>query len=210
METLDQSLLLAINGFHAPWADGMMWAISRTNTWVALYAALLFTVWKQWGWKECALIVLGVIGVVACCDQLASHVAKPLVERLRPTHDPALSTLIHTVYGYKGGLYGFFSSHAANTFGLATILTWLFRHKGISVVLYAWAVLSSYSRMYLGVHYPSDILCGMLCGVAIGSLVYYVIRRYVKNDQNAVNPKVVYICFALSLAYVIGYGWVKV
>jgi undecaprenyl-diphosphatase len=113
---------------------------------------------------------------ILLADNISSSLFKPLVERLRPTHDPSLMKLIHTVHGYTGGLYGFVSSHAANTFGAALFTSLLLRNRRLSFVFFAWAILTSYSRMYLGVHFPLDILGGMVVGLLSGAFCYLLME----------------------------------
>lgn len=179
MLELDSSILLWINGHHAEWMDTLMWAVSSPRTWLPLYLILIGLVaWRFRSWKAALFIVLGFIVAVGLSDILCSGVLKPLVCRLRPTHEPALDP-IHLVNGYTGGRYGFCSSHAANTAAVATLFSLLWRNKIATAVLVLWVALNCYSRMYLGAHYPSDILVGLLIGVLLASSVYWVLRRLV-------------------------------
>ena len=156
-----------------------MWAVSSPRTWLPLYLILIGLVaWRFRSWKAALFIVLGFIVAVGLSDILCSGVLKPLVCRLRPTHEPALDPL-HLVNGYTGGRYGFCSSHAANTAAVATLFSLLWRNKIATAVLVLWVALNCYSRMYLGAHYPSDILVGLLIGVLLASSVYWALRRLV-------------------------------
>ena len=182
MEALDSRLFLFLNGFHADWLDPVMVSITAMWVWIPLYALLLFMVFKQYG-KRGWWILLAVVLVILCTDQLSAHVCKPLFHRLRPCFNPELEGLVHLPKGLPGGRYGFVSSHAANTFGIAAFLTAVLRKqwRWIGWVLYFWAFLSSYSRIYVGVHYPGDILAGAVLGVLIGLIFWKLLCVILKH-----------------------------
>jgi undecaprenyl-diphosphatase len=131
-------------------------------------------------WRNILVFFLAIALVIALCDQLSSGILKPLCHRLRPTHHPLFADKVHTVLDYRGGQYGFISSHAANAFGFATFMALFFRYKCFTVAICIWAALSAYSRIYLGVHFISDIIPGIITGIAFGFLVYYLYRRACK------------------------------
>lgn len=184
----DITWLLAVNGFHAPWADTVMWIISGKLIWIPLYALLLWMLWHEFGKQVWRTLILTVL-LVVCTDQGAG-LAKNSVRRPRPTHNPDIEATIHVVNDYRGGQYGFFSSHAANTFGIAFFTGLLLRrrNKKILPALLFWAALVSYSRLYLGVHYPSDVLTGALwgslCGLALAAVHTRWLPRKVKFRLN--------------------------
>lgn len=179
----DKEWLLVLNNGHNVFEDNFWWSVSLTWPWLFALVVLVFVLVRSKSWE--ALWVLGGLALcVALADQLSSGLIKPLVERFRPTHEPTLQGLVETVRGYEGGSYGFVSSHAANTFGVAAFLTLVTRRKVLAVTLFGWAVLTCYSRIYLGVHYPGDIICGALIGAASGWLAYIMLRK-VRNK--AVN-----------------------
>ena len=189
---MDAQLFLFLNGLHADWLDPVMVAITKMWPWIPLYLLLLFLVFKQYG-KRGWWILLGVCVVILCSDQLSAHVCKPLFQRLRPCFNPELEGLVHLPNGLPGGRFGFVSSHAANTFAVASYLTGVLwrRYRWIGWVLYGWAFLSSYSRIYVGVHYPGDIVAGAALGILIGLLGALVLRKLsiyksneIKNGRN--------------------------
>lgn len=186
--TIDSELFLFLNGLHADWLDVVMIAITKMWVWLPLYLLLIYWAVKQYG-KRCWLVFLTIGFVVLFCDQLASSVCKPVFQRLRPCYNADFQNLIYLPKGLAGGKYGFVSSHAANTFGIATFLTPIFRRyrPWTAIVLFLWAFLSSYSRIYIGYHYPGDILCGAILGALIGLLfwkVFQIVQRKMwKSEQ---------------------------
>jgi undecaprenyl-diphosphatase len=183
---LDKEWLLVLNGFHTPVMDTVMFWATKTELWIPLYVFLIILIIRYYK-RDSWIILIGVAIGILLADQTTSHFMKPFFARLRPSQDPELAGLVHLVNGYTGGLYGFASSHASNTFATA-VFCWSvlrFRHKWIWL-LFLWATLMTYSRIYLGVHYPGDIIVGILVGV-LASLVAisvsgYLLQRWGKND----------------------------
>ncbi|MDX9941604.1 MAG: phosphatase PAP2 family protein [Bacteroidales bacterium] len=171
---LDKQLFLALNGLNNGFFDQVMYYISEKVTWIPLYALLLFLIFKRFRWRGLVVLLLVVV-LVTLSDQL-SVLMKNSFLRLRPCHEPALEGLVHIVRGHCGGRYGFVSSHAANTFALATFMTFLLgdRFQWVLPLMFAYAGLNAYSRIYLGVHYPGDVIFGALLGVFIGLLVWWL------------------------------------
>lgn len=169
---LDTCLFLFLNGLNSPFWDPIMLAFSGNIVWTPLYLFLVYLMIKRHGLKGLLLLV-GVAVVVTMADQLSVHLFKNVFERLRPCHNPDIKDLVHLVNGRCGGKFGFVSSHAANTFGVATFLVVWFKRKWFTISLLIWAAVVSYSRIYLGVHYPADIVCGALLGVACGLIVWW-------------------------------------
>ena len=180
---IDADILLWINGHYADWLDTVMWIISRANTWIPLYVLLVGLIaWKYRNWRSVLLILIGFGIAVGLSDYLCSGILKPIVCRLRPTHEPALDP-VHLVNDYVGGLYGFCSSHAANSMAIALLFSLLYKNKTATALLMLWVAVVCYSRMYLGAHYPTDIICGLLIGSLWAVLVWLVLSRLLHVDD---------------------------
>lgn len=188
---LDKKLFLALNGHHAPWLDQLMMFLTSTSSWVPLYVLLLYLIIRNFG-KDSWIVLLAIALTVTLADQITSTLMKPFFARLRPSHEPGLGDLVHIVNHYRGGQFGFASSHAANTFALATLM-WLLlkRYRPWIGLLLLWALFVGYTRIYLGVHYPGDILAGdlvgFLCAVAV-YLLFNLLRNYL-DKRNALTPR---------------------
>ena len=172
---IDKSATLAINSCHSPFFDNFFYIYTQTWTWVPLMLLMLVWMWRKWGVRS-LYVVAGIALCILLADQISSSLLKPWVARLRPTHNPEIADLIHTVRGYRGGLYGFVSSHAANAFAFAVFTSLVIRNRYYTLAIAFWAVLTAYSRVYLGVHYVGDVVCGAVLGVFVALLVYSVFR----------------------------------
>lgn len=171
---LERDLFFALNGSESLFLDNMMWTISGRLVWIPLYLFILLVFFYRVPRKEGILAALFLILLFVLCDQVSSSLFKPLFERFRPTHHLDFKDIVDTVNDYRGGLYGFISGHATNSFGLAVFLSLLFKHRAVTLITLFWAALNSYTRIYLGVHFVSDILAGMLAGSLLALLVYLV------------------------------------
>ncbi|MBI3481796.1 MAG: phosphatase PAP2 family protein [Bacteroidetes bacterium] len=192
MESLiesDKKLFLFLNSFHHPLLDPVMFYITKTFFWLPLYALLIFLVfkkYKQQGWY----VLLGAGVTILLADQITSSLMKPFFAQLRPSHEPAFTGLVHLVNDYRGGLYGFASSHAANTFGTA-LFVWLVLKPFYRWVawIFLWAALMTYTRIYLGVHYPADIIVGAIVGFGSGWIGFrlskWILDR--KNEKEIIS-----------------------
>ena len=188
MNNLDVDILLWINGHGNAWLDELMWIISRSRTWIWLYVLLAgLIVYRFRNWKTILLILVGFCIAVGLSDFITSGLIKPIVCRLRPTHEPAIDP-IRLVHDYVGGRYGFCSSHAANTMACALLFSLLYRNKIATASLMTWVALNCYSRMYLGLHYPSDIMAGLLVGALLAACCYLAIKHVLRADGEVARP----------------------
>ncbi|MEJ1241510.1 phosphatase PAP2 family protein [Chryseolinea sp. T2] len=177
IETLskfDERAFLAINDMHTSWLDPVMMWCSGNVIWLPLYAFLLYQLFKLPKARAFVAVICIAIGITFS-DQLTSTLIKPIVERPRPTWNSELSAQVHTVDGYRGGHYGFPSSHAANTFCVSVLLS-LVIARPWTRWLFVWAALVSYSRIYLGVHYPGDIITGAALGSMCGAITFLLYK----------------------------------
>ena len=206
----DKELLITLNGSTSSFLDGMIMAVTQTTTWIPLFVCLLYVVIKNNTWRNTLFIILMVALLVTLCDRFASGFCKPYFHRLRPSQEPDLADVIDLVNGYRGGLYGFISSHASNTFGMSVFFSLLFKNKKVTPLLLLYSCLSIYSRMYLGVHYPLDILMGTIWGVFCGFFVYKL-YRWLLAKTSSVSPLrgeytgflPIYCVFPLIFIYII-------
>lgn len=177
----DRDLLTTIN-FDGPTGYDFFWAIySDKWTWIPFILVIVYCLLRPGNWKHRLLIIGSVALLFLLSDFVVSSFIKNVVCRPRPSHDPAVMNLLSYVNDYRGGAYGFPSNHASNGFATATFLALLFRNRWVTLSAFLWAVGSCYSRMYLGVHYPTDILCGALLGTLFAFLVFILYKKAAKR-----------------------------
>lgn len=179
---IDKNITLAINSWNSPFFDFIMHAASNGLTWIPVFATLLFLYYKNSTKKEILYILLFTGILIALTDQISFQLFKEVFHRLRPCHEPDLIGKIRTLNGECGGDYGFISSHTTNYFGLAVFNIFLLsgKYRILIPLLLVWASIIAYSRIYLGVHYFGDVLCGIIVGSLLGYLVYRL-YIYFKN-----------------------------
>jgi len=216
---LDKQLLLAVNGSESLFLDGLAKTLTTAATWIPLYVAMFYMVLKNNDTVQKILLILGCAGLcVLLAGSVDDMLVKPMVGRWRPTHDPQIGILVDTVNGYRGGDYGFFSAHASNTFSIAIFFCLLFRSRPLSVALVLWSLTNCWTRMYLGVHYPGDILVGLLWGGFVGVMVWllhqqvsrqwstgrgFVSEQYTSTGYQQVDADVVISVLIFTLLYAV-------
>jgi len=174
----DTAAFIAVNGLHHPFWDHFMMMFSDKWVWIPLYIVLAYVIFRNRGWRFLVVCLLSMVVVMLITDGFTSNILRPLVGRLRPSNlDNPVSAVTHVVEGYRGGAFGFPSSHSANSWGLAFFIALVLRHKWLTAFMTLWALVTCYSRLYLGVHYPGDLLVGMLIGALSATAVYYLLRR---------------------------------
>lgn len=187
MLNIDQSLTLFINGSNSLFVDGIALTATHTSTWIPLMIVLLYTIIQGNDLRGVFLFIIAFALCIILSDQMASTVCKPLFERWRPTHDPKIMYIVDVVNGYRGGKYGFFSSHAANTMSIAVFLSYILKNKKLSIWLFSWVALNCWTRVYLGVHYVGDITVGLIWGTIVGYTIYKLYKYYLLKVETSVS-----------------------
>jgi undecaprenyl-diphosphatase len=184
IEHLDQQLFLYLNSINSPFCDTLMHILTGRLIWVPLYIAILISMAMKYK-RKFYVILIFIILAAAMADQV-SVLIKNLVQRPRPCHEPLLEGLVHIVNNHCGGMYGFVSSHASNSFDVAMLSLLFIGRRWFTIFILLWASVVSYSRIYLGVHYPGDMICGAFVGIMVGWSVY---RLYVLTDRKILQEK---------------------
>ncbi len=175
LDQLDKTIFLFLNSLNSPFMDRVMWAVSGKLTWLPLYVFILVLIGIKY--KKKVLIIIPLIALaITITDQVSVHAFKEVFERLRPCHEPALQGMVHLVNEKCGGQYGFVSSHAANSFAAAMLSLLLISKRWFTILVIVWATLVGYSRIYLGVHYPGDVIGGAVIGIITGWMIYLLYK----------------------------------
>lgn len=172
---IDTQIFLLIHNCRSAFLDSFMYIFSGRLTWAPMYAAILFFLIRDFGWKKAFVFTIAIVLTITLADQVCATFIRPHCARLRPSNlaNP-LSAMVTIINNHRGGSYGFPSCHAANTFALAAIVALIARHKALTAFLFIWALITCWSRVYLGVHYPGDLLVGAIIGTLCGILLYYI------------------------------------
>jgi undecaprenyl-diphosphatase len=182
LQQWDEQIVLAVNALHTPNVDAAMLLMTQTTFWTPLFLLIIYQLFKKFSTRDAWFMLVGVAVAILVSDQTTSGLMKPFFERLRPTHQPGLSEHLHVVKNYRGGLYGFASSHAANSFALACVLFALVRTRIRGIMwLFLWATFMSFSRLYLGVHYLTDLIAGAIVGLVAGWIGYRLVQYLQKK-----------------------------
>lgn len=188
IQQLDASLLLWFNGWHTAFLDSFVWLFTGRFIWIPMYAALLVMLGKAWGWRKALILALATGLCVALADQLCASVLRPLFCRPRPGRpDSPIADMVTLVNGYRGGHYGFPSCHGANSFALAVAMSMAVKVWRFRAFIFIWATLNCLTRLYLGVHYPGDILAGAAIGSVIAWGVMTVVKSRVRLPQQGLE-----------------------
>lgn len=183
LKSWDKDLFLFLNGMHSPLWDYSMTLFTLTPTWTLFYGTILIIIINKYN-KKSLFIIFALALLILCADQF-SGILKHTIQRLRPSNDPIIGQLTH-IFFKKGGEFGFVSAHAANTFAIATFTSLLFKNRRYALFIFPWAIMISYSRVYLGVHYPGDILGGAVLGIGVGIGIYKLLK-YAESRLSPVN-----------------------
>jgi undecaprenyl-diphosphatase len=184
----DTDLFLWVNSFHTSFWDVFMPLYSAKYVWIYFYASLLYVIIRNYSLKTTLLWLVAVTLLIFACDQITASVIRPMVARLRPSNlENPLSEVVHVVNGYRGGSYGFFSSHAASTTAVATFFVLLVRSSMLSITLYCWALINMWTRLYLGQHFLTDVIVGMVWGIIAACVAYAICHKLQKNISSGRN-----------------------
>lgn len=186
----DLWLIPVLGGSHNMFCDAFALVLTSGWTWIAMYLTLLFVVIKNnETMAQIGLVVLSCALCVLLADGMADGIMKPLTMRLRPINDPEVREMISLVAGVADKNYSFFSAHAANTMAISTFMALLMRNARMTTALVIWSLTNCWTRIYLGMHYPSDIAAGIIWGIICGAVVYAGYRRVYKR----ISPKLHFI-----------------
>jgi undecaprenyl-diphosphatase len=190
LDGIDDGLLFFVNGSNSLYLDSVMTTLTNGLTWIPLYIALFWVILKN---NETMIQILLILASVILCVLFSGGIddiiIKPYFARLRPFTDPVFMGMIHTVKGFTPVDFSFFSAHAANTFSIAVFICLLVRSRLLSVSMVIWSLINSYSRLYLGLHYFTDLIAGMIWGAVVAVIIYYIYHHFYKK----ISVKTTYI-----------------
>ena len=206
INSFDTNVFIGLNGVHSAFFDAFFTIVTSLHVWFPLYLLIIFLLLKKYGISGIWIIIFFILAVTIS-DQ-SSGLIKDIVQRLRPSQEPLLQGKVHTPTGI-GGLYGFVSGHATNVFSITVLISLIARNKWVTIMFLFWALVVSYSRIYVGVHYPTDIICGAILGGLIGWGIYTLLRLFDSRFQrNGISKRgvwekeeVIPICIALIFIF---------
>ena len=190
----ERNYFFILNGSHSTFWDDFFYVCTTPWTWLIFGFFFLWAFTYKKNWKETVCVLVAIVLLILLCDQISSGFFKPYFHRFRPTHHPDFMNQVKTVFNYRGGNYGFISGHATNTFGFATFCALIFRNRLFTFTSFLFALLISYSRIYIGVHFISDVAVGAFVGTAIAIFVYllynWVRHRWLSIDSDQLKKPV--------------------
>lgn len=187
---IDNNILFALNGSESMFVDSLSLNLTSGYTWIPLYIALLFLVIKNNEKWSYIMLIISCVGLsLLLSGSVSDMIVKDAVQRLRPINEPALNGIITPIRDYHVSGYSFYSSHAANTMSVAVFFILLVRSRLLGIALVLWSIVNGWTRIYLGVHYPSDVLTGFLCGIMAGTISYLLFMYIYKK----ISPKITYV-----------------
>ena len=184
-QALDRTIFLTLNGMLTPYWDSFMYILTSKFIWIPLYASILYVLYKNMNIRMVIFTTLMFALLITLADQTCSSILRPIFERPRPSRNPEIADLVHLVNGKRGGKFGFPSCHAANTFALACFIMLLFKNRALTTFFMLWAIVTCYTRIYVGVHYPGDLLFGTIVGFTMGIITYGIYRSLLRMNNIA-------------------------
>ena len=181
---LDKSIFFFFNGMHTDWLDQVMFWLSEKKVWIPFYILIAAWIIKSYKWKKGLIYIAGIGIAIALTDQIISGFMKDFFERYRPSQDPEIKDMVHIVNDYRGGRFGFASSHSGNSFALAMFVYLLFKEYRWVWLMFVWAAVVAYTRVYLGVHFPGDILVGGIIGLLMAKGMFILSNKVIKKYIN--------------------------
>ena len=180
---MDEQLFFIINGTHTAFLDGFMYLVSQKAVWVPLYLSLLYVIWRNYSWRGIVAVLL-MIGVgMLFTDWMNAHMLRPWIGRLRPSNpDNPIAPLVHIVNNRRGSGCGFPSAHSGNIWMLTFAVAYWLRDKVVATSMGVVALVVCYSRVYLGYHYPGDILGGFVLALLTFCLLTWIYQRYIRRS----------------------------
>ncbi len=204
---MDEQLLLFINGHHTAFLDSFMWLLTQKTVWIPLYCSLLYVVWRNYGWRGAVqLLVMVGIGMLVT-DWANSQFLRPAIGRLRPNNpESPVFSLLYRVNDVRGGGCGFPSAHSANNWMLTLVMVYWLRDRWTAISMSLLTLLICYSRVYLGYHYPGDILGGfVLAAITVFVLAWLHTHKF--GFERVANPKSTWVpAFFISIIVLLFIG----